>query len=341
MKKSLVLSFMFISMASFGADSFDDSLLFTPSVIRAEEEPMDLFIQNEKELRLFAEDCFVEFENTQKISRPFVIWNSGKVIFDTWVPFSKIIHIGKNSFKNYNKREIRALLASGFQRYGQMKPLFNVLSFGALALFPVQVLLTSSLTQSLTLAPVVKALFDLAKTLKFKLLGLSLTKLSIFFGFSLLGFSSKNFVSFFNYSLFGLPVVKIGLVTGFNLLALFLRTYVINYPHKESDIAAVEYYSKKTDLISALLKSKRDPLYIGWIWLDLALLAWSATSPLIVFVPFELAGIALGSYYLIPSCFNIANSIDARIESLGKVDEIPHFSHYKKHSSSMLTSSII
>ncbi len=90
----------------------------TPEFSEIDDSVDGEYLQSEEELREFVQECFSEFEQRFGTKRPFIGWDNSESIVDSWLPFSKKTIIGKQAYKLFTKDEIRALLASSFQKYG-------------------------------------------------------------------------------------------------------------------------------------------------------------------------------------------------------------------------------
>ncbi len=108
---------IFFASVSFAEDSVSTSPQPLPETFGCENP----YLENEVQLKAYVEECLGEFEARQKCSRPFIFWNKSKTIITHWIPFSKGVTIGRNCFSTFNKAEIKALLASSFQKYGPFK----------------------------------------------------------------------------------------------------------------------------------------------------------------------------------------------------------------------------
>ena len=261
-----------------------------------------IYFNDEDEFRMYVEAIFFELEGFQFSARPFVWWTDESVIYDMWIPFSKLTFIGRYSYKTYSKQEIRALLSSSFQKYGKFWP--------CLRYFPLDLLWFMLLIVFAFFAPIFLCWMnpDLSKLLT--------TRQALPFA------TSIGVILFF--SLFLIP--------GF-----YMKALVTNAPQIAADNRAVALHDCAEVLLEGLKETKKYPVYAGFFLADvlndnkylfIALISpFSTLNPLAQRICFFSALTVIvywmleGCEYKVCSSFNISNSIDARIKNLEKIIE--------------------
>jgi len=261
-----------------------------------------VYLHSEFELRNFIENQFFKFEGAQSTSRPFVWWTDEAVIYDMWIPFSKITFIGKESYKTYSKQELQALLSSSFQKFGKIWPYIQYAPLFLCLALSILFVMALGINILFKIFPECYGKFRLAEPFLF-------------------------WPSFWFMSI----VMPLSLVVRFYLDALIIRV-----PMESADKTAVAFYGSASDLHSALITTKKYPVYAGYFLADVfygnAIIFFSLCIPRFVLIDQDVerlfAFVALvmivylmleGSEYRLSSHFNIANTIDARIKNLERI----------------------
>ncbi len=283
--------FFICSSASIFSEAVDGEDSNISSCVEANgcENP---YLENAGQLKAYVEYCLLEFEARQKSRRPFIFWNNSKTIATHWIPFSKGITIGRKCFKTFTKAELRAILASSFQKFGLAKPLAFYLPLG---LVGSALCLVSTMAASVCVSHFTKALAN-----------------HFWVGSILAG---------------GACVAGVMLLA---LVISFCTAKLLASPLCASDKFAVEFYEVKDSLLSALTKAKDEevifrspysifyPLYSyqGYNNQDALISAFFAAGLLL----YRSSSYFFAGHEGVPSSINTWSSFDARIENLKKLD---------------------
>ncbi len=258
-----------------------------------------IYFNDEDSFRMYVEAIFFELEGFQFSARPFIWWTDEAVIYDMWIPFSKLTFIGKNSYKTYSKQEIRALLSSSFQKYGKFWPYLRYLPFFILLILPFVCISFSAVVFFFLMNPELSKLLIARRELPF-----------IF------------------------SMVFILLFSPFLVPSFYMKALITNVPQISADNRAIALHDCTETLLSALRATKKYPVYAGFFLADV--LNDNKDLFIALIFPHELLNplaqrifffsiltmivywMLEGREYKVCSSFNVSNSIDARIKNLEK-----------------------